>query len=50
MKMMTLLRCCPGKSDPFHVMSHSYIDWFPNFPSNGITGDNAHPNDNVGYP
>lgn len=27
-----------------------YVDMFTNFPSNGITWDNVHPNDNIGYP
>lgn len=47
---MILLRCCPGKSDRSHAMSHIYADTFSTFPSNGLTGDNVHPNDNVGYP
>jgi hypothetical protein len=31
-------------------MSHIYVDMFSTFPSNGLTRDNVHPNDNVGYP
>ncbi len=50
MKMMILLRCCPEESDRSHVMSHIYVDMFSTFPSNGLTRDNVHPNDNVGYP
>ncbi len=30
-----------------HVM---YLEMFDGFPSNGLSSDNVHPNDNVGYP
>jgi hypothetical protein len=31
-------------------MSRVYADMFSTIPSNRLTGDNVHPNDNVGYP
>lgn len=48
MKVMTSLRSCLGKSDRSHEMSNIYVNTYVTFPSNRLTGDNVHPNDDVG--